>query len=458
MHILLITLLLNLHSKLLGFTLHNSLFHRERISSKSFSYHRVKMDANEFESPSLEQLFGGSNGVMYIQHDPASISNQFVNEEDKNRSQSPTISSSSSAESIMSCVKSKMILELPLMPCTTPLFPLSKEMLHIYEMKYRSLMNDAQNSANNGSLGRCYVSSTGNIGSIGSLCSIIEKKVLNDGQAFYIIQSITRFKIIEILQSEPYLLAKVEFDYEDTMPSIAEFELNEVLCVEIYTYLKIHLRLAKLQCVEDETKLLIEISPSIRDSRPTVSSSGSIGCNDGDIDVGVVHRHTTFSHACCSLLSTEPCIMQQLLQSDSTTYRLHGIKRILEEAISELTSLLLDDGMITSDELQSIREFALTNEDSDLLPDEDNDGISIEDELNNAMLTELGGSTLDEDFSLDDLENQLLLSDLDAIFGIEVDDLNVDDDLTVDGLVKEGKDEEEEDVDEWARYEADAFQ
>ena len=67
------------------------------------------------------------------------------------------------------------------MPFETPLFPGSREFLFIYEMRFRSLMYDVQDTL---LVGRCFASDDDQLGSVGSLCKIVESKKLQDGKGF----------------------------------------------------------------------------------------------------------------------------------------------------------------------------------------------------------------------------------------------------------------------------------
>jgi Lon protease-like protein len=87
-------------------------------------------------------------------------------------------------------------------------------------------------------IGRCYVDVDGNIGSIGSLCSIVERRRLEDGKGFFIIQANSRFKIKRILKREPYLLAEVILDYEDDVHNYVDENICERLCIDVYKLLK----------------------------------------------------------------------------------------------------------------------------------------------------------------------------------------------------------------------------
>merc|ERR1711871_1481001 len=104
-------------------------------------------------------------------------------------------------------------IEIPLMPFPNPLFPGSREFLYIYEMRFRTLMNDAEQSG--GVLGRCFISNEGALGKVGCWCKIVEQRRLEDGKGFFIVESMERFKIVRVTQRTPYLVAEVRMLHDD---------------------------------------------------------------------------------------------------------------------------------------------------------------------------------------------------------------------------------------------------
>ena len=234
------------------------------------------------ELPSLEELFGGK-GVKYVLNDDGSSHNDSGPDDMLIR---PSQSSRNKIE----------LIDIPIMPFESPLFPGAREFLYIYEMRFRSLMNDAEKNGNR--LGRCFISDNGAIGSIGSFCSIFEKKKMDDGKGFFIIEANSRFKIRKILATKPYLRAEVELI--DDIEIAGDSALCENLCKEVYCELKTYLRIAKLQNADEDGAETIGLSPAIRDSRPLFALKEKIL----EIDGGAT-RHKAFSHACANLLATE---------------------------------------------------------------------------------------------------------------------------------------------------------
>jgi Lon protease-like protein len=234
------------------------------------------------ELPSLEELFGGT-GVKYVLNNEGSFDTDNGVE---NMMIKPSQSSKKAVE----------LIDIPIMPFDAPLFPGAREFLYIYEMRFRSLMNDAEKNGNR--LGRCFISDNGAIGSIGSFCSIFEKRKMNDGKGFFIIEANSRFRIRKIITTKPYLRAQVELI--DDIEIAGDSTLCENLCKEVYCELKTYLRIAKMQNADEDDAETIGLSPAIRDSRPLFALKDKIL----EIDGGAA-RHKAFSHACANLLATE---------------------------------------------------------------------------------------------------------------------------------------------------------
>jgi Lon protease-like protein len=142
----------------------------------------------------------------------------------------------------------KQRMEIPLMPFETPLFPGSREFLYIYEMRYRSLMHHAAKSE---MIGRCFTSEEGQVGSIGTLCTIVETRKLESGKGFFVIEGQRRFRIVRIKQRVPFIIAEVDLEWNDEEVT-AQDDIRGIinLWTTIYVKLKIYLRLARITHME----------------------------------------------------------------------------------------------------------------------------------------------------------------------------------------------------------------
>ena len=121
-----------------------------KISEQDSSDGSIGSFGAKEEIPSLEDLFGG-NGVKYVLNNEGAfdtdqgVENMMIKPSQINK-------------------KKVELIDIPIMPFESPLFPGSREFLYIYEMRFRSLMNDAEMNGNR--LGRCFISENGAIGSI----------------------------------------------------------------------------------------------------------------------------------------------------------------------------------------------------------------------------------------------------------------------------------------------------
>jgi len=430
MHATAVLVLISCASCCYGFALANRVRHASRLYDSTPEKEPSK---DEIDSPTLKALFGNDNFRVkwYVDGEEPLIELKESDMTSRKRrntgSRSTTSDSSSSSKYIIkpSSTSSNIpvagsseqflqssYLEIPLLPFETPLFPGSREFLFIYEMRFRSLFQHVAKSKS-GLLGRCFVSDDdGRIASIASICKVNENKQLDDGKGFYIIEATERVRIVKILRTEPYLTALVETRFGDEEDALEDVDLHvqEQLCEEVYSNLKAYLRLAKLQTyvaasngegggeagekvVQTEAELEVQeeerevFTPAVRDSRPCASVRAKEKCPSD-----TMARHARFSFAVANLLSTESEIMQQIFQSTSCTYRLHGLKRILAEAVSEVSSLLVDDNLLSELELDKITKRARTldDNDDDLMPPVDYEGVTLASELDESLAEELG--------------------------------------------------------------------
>lgn len=295
----------------------------------------------------------------------------------------------------------KNTMELALLPCDTPMFEGGRDLLNIFEMRYRMLMNKVEEVATqlggDRLVGRCFVDKDGRVGAVGTLCKVIEHHKSDDGKAFAIIEGQSRIRIIRITQRLPYLIGEVELGYDDDdkllNPSQGEEENgegendNQNLAFDVYSLLKQYLRISKKTTNpynDHDEETTVGISPAVRDNRPLIAYLESN-------KEAQQTRLKLFSHAVANMLSTEPNLMQMLMQTRSTHFRLRGLKCVLTEAVSELSSLLVDDKLITIDILNDIKDmsFSPEDDDSDLLPPDGYKGLTLDSELGETMMNDI---------------------------------------------------------------------
>ncbi len=110
---------------------------------------------------------------------------------------------------------SEKIVTLPLFPLFTVLFPKTTLPLHIFEDRYKRMINSCiENKTNFGVVlikSGVEVGGSANPYSIGTEAKITEVKRLEQGKMNLVVLGTRKFQIKEIMQKEPYLVGKVEF-------------------------------------------------------------------------------------------------------------------------------------------------------------------------------------------------------------------------------------------------------
>lgn len=96
-------------------------------------------------------------------------------------------------------------------------FPTGTFPLNIFVMKFRMMMNDICSNINTSEKMFGIVCSDGKDGlcSIGTGVEILDRKLMDDGRQIISTVCRSRFKIINIVQEEPYLIADVDYDVQD---------------------------------------------------------------------------------------------------------------------------------------------------------------------------------------------------------------------------------------------------
>ncbi len=113
--------------------------------------------------------------------------------------------------------------KLAIFPLPLVLMPFELLPLHIFEPRYRQLLEDIQHSKN--MFGVSYidpgagVAAKPDLGSLGCVAEVREAQNVGDGRSNIITMGVIRYRIEEYLETaEPYLMAKVDF-FEDYEPS-----------------------------------------------------------------------------------------------------------------------------------------------------------------------------------------------------------------------------------------------
>ncbi|KAJ1406225.1 PUA-like domain-containing protein, partial [Ochromonadaceae sp. CCMP2298] len=130
---------------------------------------------------------------------------------------------------------------LPLFLLGAPFFPQGTTYLNVFEMKYRTMMSNISKADE--TFGYIHTNSrTGEIASVGTICKVVDRQVLEDGRQNIALEGVGRFRVNKILNTLPYMVAEVEPFLMDAAAEEAEAAKVEK---EVFCSLKYYLRLLR---------------------------------------------------------------------------------------------------------------------------------------------------------------------------------------------------------------------
>lgn len=198
------------------------------------------------------------------------------------------------------------VRDLPIFPLSIVLFPGVPLPLHIFEQRYRQMLNDIQVS--NNLFGISYFDASTSqqeippAGHIGCVAEVSETQTLPDGRSNILTVGVIRYQIEEYVQrGDPYLVARVSF-FED------EEDDNELLRNSSREVAETFTRIARaVRTINDERASL----PDISDTEP---------------------QQLSFLVAAAMEVDTE--LKQELLEMRSTSERLRRLRDMLARAVA----------------------------------------------------------------------------------------------------------------------------
>lgn len=198
------------------------------------------------------------------------------------------------------------VKDLPIFPLAVVLFPGVPLPLHIFEPRYRQMLNDIR--VNNNLFGVSYFDASTSLqevppaGHIGCVAEVSETQTLPDGRSNILTVGVIRYRIEEYLErGDPYLVARVSF-FED------EEENDELLRESSREVAETFTRIAlAVRTINDERARL----PDISDTEP---------------------QRLSFLVAAAMEVDTD--LKQELLEMRSTSARLRRLRDMLARAVS----------------------------------------------------------------------------------------------------------------------------
>ena len=243
---------------------------------------------------------------------------------------------------------------LPLFLLGGAFFPEGVTVLNVFEMKYRTMMFDCANADD--MFGYFYTDGSGRIGLVGTLCKIVDRRLLEDGRQIIQIEGVGRCKIRRILKTLPYVQAEVEPLVVDDAPSGGEAAATK-LEIEVWDAVKYYMRL--MRSYEPNKDMVV--TSSLKRSRPT---------RDCEADPRNAQRRTSFSFALANMISMSSAAESQLmLQTTNVMKRLRAEKMILTQAAEGIAEQLIAMNLISAAGRDGIKaRTSATDDDDDVLP------------------------------------------------------------------------------------------
>ena len=284
--------------------------------------------------------------------------------------------------------------QLPLFLLDGAFFPRGKTALQIFEPRYLKMMEDCQNSDE---LFGYIHSQDGVVASVGTLCKVVERQVMEDGRQLISINAISRFTVRKVMPegTAMYTLAEVEPDLKDKMPEIMSEikdikDINDInnikgglkdiqeslmpekiekkdiseLEKEVYSYTKYILRLVRISytLAGQDNPMLDEV---VKKYKPS-SMDDVLTDNVNRTEENELDRRTNFSF---SLLNTIRSVSaresQLLLQTTNISMRLETMKDIIARQADLIAYNLIIEGNLLDVDREKLKAQAFLDDDSD---------------------------------------------------------------------------------------------
>ena len=202
--------------------------------------------------------------------------------------------------------KVRSVRELPLFPLPVVLFPGVPLPLHIFEPKYRQMLNDIK--ASNSLFGLSYFDATASAnavppaGHVGCVAEVTETQSFPDGRSNILTVGVIRYRIDEYVErGDPYLVARVSFFEDDE-------EDDTLLTDSARDVANTFTRIAQaVRTINDERAGL----PDISDTEPQ-----------------------RLSFLVAAAMEIEVDVKQELLELKSTSERLQRLSGMLNRAVA----------------------------------------------------------------------------------------------------------------------------
>jgi Lon protease-like protein len=251
---------------------------------------------------------------------------------------------------------SSNVREMPLFLLGGAFFPNGNTFLHVFEMKYRTMMFDLSQSDD--VFGYIH-SDGGQIASIGTTCKVTQRQLLDDGRQYIELVGTGRFRIRKITRTLPYIMAEVE-PITDESPE--DMSAAVALEKQVYDNLKYYMRLMRSFNPNKD----VVISQKAKQFAPTKSASKMDNS-----------RRTDFSFSLANMIQMASARESQLLlQTVDVMKRLEAQRMILTQAADVIGDQAIKAGVISESIREEIKNSSFMDDyDDDILPKQESPDI-----------------------------------------------------------------------------------
>lgn len=256
---------------------------------------------------------------------------------------------------------------LPLFLLSGAFYPSGTSYIHVFEMKYRTMMFDCANSDE--LFGYIHTDGrTGSIAKFGTMCKIVDRQLLDDGRQFIAFEGVGRFSVRKIMKTLPYVLGEVDCNVQDVVASPDQEGKAMELERQTYVLLKSYIRLVKAL----DPRKTFQISQAAKKFRPQQASVGTIPTSPISTSTMTENdRRTSFSFAIANMIQLNQDKESQLiLQTTDIIKRMSAQKDILSQACDLVCTELLKKTDFTQERIDQIKSLSLNpnDDDADILP------------------------------------------------------------------------------------------
>lgn len=223
-------------------------------------------------------------------------------------------------------------------------FPTSDVPIHFIVREDIEMMEYIQTRGNTFGM---VLSEDGKFCEIGTLIENLSQTVMPDKTLVSYNKGKQRFRIVQVLQEQPFMLAKVSLDVWDVLDSNVNLEDTHELQLDVFDDLK-----EVMELTNYNSGINGSLTTSVLEYAPTINFQNSSNYISNSIPENLIEREllnnmTFFSFAVCDMIAVRTEDRQSLLEHLSLNKRFRHLRKILKANKSFLLGTLFEESMPT---------------------------------------------------------------------------------------------------------------